>query len=197
MKALGQNATDLAVSPTQEQDYDFAACVKRNAERTAKGTTRERHELRYNKLISACCADYRSHYPMIYGKTERLPTDIHSKIEEAVTNFVQNQLNRVNVTNVVNFRRGFHHNEREMEITDRITTVGENKLTLQEQLLGVNIYINSANKRLDDLMKKPTPDYERERMVKQSIMRLEITKQFILGEINTQEKLKKEAEAKS
>lgn len=187
--AIGQNATDLAVAPNGEQSFDFVACAKRNAERTAKGATRERHQLQYNKLISACCADYRSHYPMIYGKTERLPSSVHAEIDKAVTELIESHLKRVNVTNVIGLRRGFYHNQREMEVTDRITTVGENKLPLNEQLLGVNIFITTAEKRLDDLMKKPTPDYDREKDMRQYIMRLNITKQFILGEIEQQKKV--------
>lgn len=191
MNAIGQNATDLAVSNgvSEWSEQDFKDCALRNSKRTAKGTTRERSELHYNKLISACCADYRSHFTALYGKSERLPSDIHQQIDKAVTELIQSQLNRVNVANVISFRRGFYHNQRNMEITDRLTSIGENKLPLEEQLLGVNIYITSANKKLDDLMKKPTPDYDREREMKQTIMRLEVTKQFIMREIENQKKV--------
>src|SRR2546429_3816569 len=96
--ALAQNATDLAVSGQSEENFDINACVRRNAERTAKGTTRERQFLQYNKLISTCCADYRSHFPAIYGKSERIASDAFGKIDKAVTEFIQAQLNRVNVT---------------------------------------------------------------------------------------------------
>lgn len=194
--ALSQNATDLAVAGQPEETFDFVACVKRNAERTAKGTTRERQFLQYNKLISACCADYRSHYPAIYGKSERIASEVFAKIDKAVTEFIQAQLNRVSVSNVVGLRRGFYHNVKQMEVTDRITSVGENKLTLEEQLLGINIFITQSNRRLDDLMKKPTPDYDREKEVRAQIMRLMVTKDFILGEIKTQNDAKATAVAK-
>ena len=188
--ALAQNATDLAVSGQSEENFDFTACANRNATRTAKGTTRERQFLQYNKLISACCADYRSHFPMIYDKNmnARLPSAIFEKIDKAVTDCIQTQLNRVNVTNAISLRRGFHHAEKAMEVTDRVTCVGENKLPLNEQLLGINIFITTANRRLDDLMKKPTPDYDAEKEMRARIMRLELTKQFILGEIEHQKK---------
>ena len=189
--ALAQNATDLAVSGNTEESFDFVACARRNAIRTAKGTTRERQFLQYNKLISTCCADYRSHFPAIYDKTmnARLPAPIFEKIDLAVTECIQEQLNRVNVTNAISLRRGFHHSEKQMVVTDRITSIGENKLPLKEQLLGINIFITTANRRLDDLMKKPTPDFEREKTTRQQIMRLELTKQYILTEIERQNKV--------
>jgi hypothetical protein len=191
--AIAQSATVLAVSPTGENDFDIVASVKRCAERTAKGTTRERQFLQRNKLISSVCADYRSHFPAIYGKTERLPSEVYERIEGEVDKFITSHLSRINPINVISLRRGFYHNAKEMEITERIVNTGENKLTLQEQLLGVDIFITSAEKRLRDLEKKPTPDYDREKEVKAQIMRLNLTKQFILGEMSHQEKAVKEA----
>lgn len=191
--AISQSATQLAVSPAGESDFDISASVRRQAERTAKGTTRERQLLNRNKLVSASCADYRMHFPAIYGKTERLPSEIYSKIETAVDEFLAEQFKRVNATNALTLRRAFYHNSRQMEVTERIQLTGENKLTLKEQLFGVNLFIGSAEKRLADLEKKPTPDYDREKAVKQQIMQLSLTKQFILGEIQHQEKLAQEA----
>jgi len=194
--ALAQNATDLAVAGQNEENFDILACVKRNAERTAKGVTRERQFLQYNKLVTACCADYRSHFPMIYGKSERIATEIFTKIDKTVTEFIQEQLNRVNVGNVISLRRGFYHNQRQMEVTDRISSIGENKLSLAEQKLGINIFITNANKKLDDLMKKPTPDYDAEKECRAYIMRLTVTRDFILREIENQEKVAAENAAK-
>jgi hypothetical protein len=191
--AISQNATNLAVSGNTEENFSFEACAKRNAERTAKGSTRERQFLQYNKLITACCADYRSHFPMIYGKSERLPSAVFEKIDKAVTKYIQYHLNRVNVQNAISFRRGFYHNQKQMEVTDRVTAVGENKLPLAEQHLGINIMIHDANKRLDDLMKKPTPDHDREKEMRATIMRLELTKSFIEGEQEHQKKVAEEA----
>lgn len=190
MNAISQSATNLAVSPLGEQKFDIEACVKRNAERTAKGTTRERQFLQRNKLISSCCADYRAHFPMIYGKTERLPSAVYNEIEKAVDTFITAQMARIHNLNVISMRRSFFHNSRDMEITERITNVGENKLSLQEQLLGVTTFITQAERRLKDLEAKPTPDYDREKAVKANIMRLQLTKDFILGEMATQDKAK-------
>jgi hypothetical protein len=191
--AIAQSATAIAVSPTGEASFDIAQSVKRCAERTAKGTTRERQFLQRNKLMSGACADYRSHFPAIYGKTERLPSEVFQRIETEVDKFITSQLNRVNTLNVIGLRRGFHHNQKEMEITERIINTGENKLTLKEQLLGATIFITSAEKRLKDLEAKPSPDYDREKEVKAQILRLTMTKDFIMGEIAHQEKAKTEA----
>jgi len=172
-QAIAQSATQLTVSGQGEDNFDFAASVKRSAERTAKGATRESQMLKFNVLISLVCADYRSHFASLYGKTDRLPTAIFNKVEAAVTEYINSMLNRVNATNVISFRRAFHHNSRDYEVTERVTNLGENKLTLKEQLLGITIMITAAEKRLKDLEAKPTPDYDREKQ--------------ILGEIKTQE----------
>lgn len=187
--AIAQNATQLTVSNGSPDwaDTDFELSVKRCAERTAKGVTRERHMLQRNKLVSGVCADYRSHFASVYGKTDRLPTAIFERIEAAVDSYINSKLREVNPMNVVNYRRSFYHNSRDMEITERIAVTGENKLTLKEQLLGVTIYITQAEKRLKDLESKPSPDYEREKAVKQQILKLQLTKDFILGEMKHQE----------
>lgn len=191
--AISQSATELAVSTLGEDKFDIPASVRRQAERTAKGVTRERQMLNRNKLISASCADYRMHFPAIYGKTERLPSEVFTKIEEAVDSFIQAQLCRVNATNVLNLRRSFFHNWKDKEITERVQVIGENKLSLKDQLFGTTVFLAQAEKRLKELQAKPTPDYDREKSVKENIMKLELTRQFIKGEIEHQEKLANQA----
>jgi hypothetical protein len=187
--AIAQSATQLSVSPNGEAEFSFQDSVRRQAERTAKGTTRERQLLSRNKLVSATCADYRMHFPAIYGKTERLPSEVFGKIEAAVDSFLSEQFNRVNVNNALSLRRSFYHNSKEMEVSERIQLTGENKLTLKEQLFGCTMFISQAEKRLKELEAKPTPDYDREKAIKQQIMQLNLTKSFITGEIEHQSKL--------
>jgi len=187
--AIAQSTSQVAISPAGEDSYPFADRLKSIMERTVKGTTRERQMLNVSKLTSALCADYRAHFPAIYGKTERLPSEVFEKIQTEVTTAVNEQLNRVHAGNAISFRRGFHHNAKEMEITERVVNTGENKLTFREQLLGVDLFIGAAERRLKDLEAKKTPDYDREKEIKQQIMRLNLTKQCILGEIKHQEKL--------
>src|SRR5215813_5286581 len=167
-KILANSATKLAVSPHKgEADFDFQLCVKRNADRAAKGTTRERQLLNRNKLVSACCNDYKSHFTAIYGKTDLLPHDIYNRINDEVDKFLQAQFNRVNLSNALSLRRGFYHNFRGLEVTERITILGENKLELKEQLFGCNMFIEAANKRLNDLMQKPTPNFDLEKQTRE------------------------------
>lgn len=189
---LSQSATNLSVSNDNPEwdDEMFASRVKVHASRNAKGVTRESQLLNRQKLIAMLCADYRAHFVAIYGKTDRLPTAIFERVEKAVDNFISEKMKEVNVTNSISYRRSFFHNHKEMEVTERVQVTGENKLTLQEQHLGVTIFITQAEKRLKDLEAKKTPDYEREKEVKANIMRLNLTKQFIEGEMKHQEELK-------
>lgn len=191
--AIGQSATDLAVSPNGESSYDFRAAVERVGTRTAKGLTRERAMINRNKLVSGVCADYRMHFPAIYGKTERLPSEVFGKIDEAVDKYLTGMLSTVNFTNAISMRRSFKHKPNDLCFVEAVNLVGENQLTLQEQKLGCTLAIGAAEKRLADLQAKPTPDYEREKAIKAQLMKLTLTKDFIEGEIRTQEKLKIEA----
>jgi len=188
-QAIAQSATVLTVSGQSEENFDFNLSVTNAASRQAKGVTRERHMINRNKLVTAVCASYRAQFAAIYGKTDRLPSAIFEKIELAVDTFINATLKQVNSHNAISYRRAFYHAWKEMEITERVTCTGENKLTLQEQHLGVNLFIGQAERKLRDLEKKPTPDYEREKEVKAQIMKLQVTKQFIEGEIAHQSKL--------
>ena len=196
-KAIAQSATTLAVSNGMtEETFDFDASCKRASERTAKGVTRERHLLQRNKIISMVCADYRSHFTAIYGKSDRLPTDIYAKIESAVDKYLAGVLLHVNPQNVISYRRAFHVNVNQLEVTEREILTGENKLALKEQRCGIVIFIEQAKKRLADLEKKSTPDYDREKELRAHIMRLETVKTFIDREISNLEKVQAETAAK-
>lgn len=188
-----QNATLNAPSNNvTETQYPFDERLKTIASRQAKGVTRERQALNRNKLVTACCADYRAHFAAIYGKTDRLPSAIYEQIETAVDTYIANQLAQVNKHNVIAYRRAFHHNFNGQEITERVVVTGENKLTLQEQHLGVTLFIGAAERKLKDLEAKKTPDYEREKQVKEQLIKLNVTKAFIEGEIAHQTKLANE-----
>ena len=193
-QVLAQSATQLSISNAASDwnEPEFYTSAKRNSERQAKGATRERNLLRRNGnggLISMVCADYRSHFAALYGKTDRLPSEVFEKIEKTVDKYIAEKLAEVNAGNVLTYRRAFHHNTRDMEVTERVNLVGENKLTLKEQHLGITIMLTAANKRLTDLQAKPTPDYDREKEVKAQIMRLELTRSFIEGEQKHQSEL--------
>jgi hypothetical protein len=181
--ATAQSTSELTKTGQSEKNWDYAASVARAASRKTTGITREAHNLRRQQLVDSCKADYRAHFASVYGKTDRLPTDIFNAIELAVDTFITSQLGRINAANAISFRRGFYWAEKDMSVTERVTAVGENKITLQEQKLGIVIFIAQAKKRLKDLEAKPTPDLDAEKECKSRIMRLEVTKSFIEREI--------------
>lgn len=197
---IAQSATQLSVSNHGKDwtEVEFQACVQRAAERTAKGTTRERLMLNRSKLIHSVCEDYRSHFPERFGKRDvngvilhplsRLPTDEFNKVEKAVDEYLNTQLHRINALNCISFRRAFHHNASQQSISERVVATGENILSLQEQKLGVTLFITTCERKLRDLQSKPTPDYDAEKECKQQLMRLNATKAFIEGEIEAQSK---------
>jgi hypothetical protein len=176
-----------------ERDYPFSERVFTIAARSAKGTTRERLNLNKQSLVDSLRNDYRSCYTEIYGKGERLPSDICDKIDKAVSEFISKQLARVNESNVIGFRRAFHWKEKDSSVTERLTSTGENSLSLEEQHFGIVQFIIAAEKRLAELEAKKTPDYDLEKDVKNRIIRLNNTKAFIEREIQHQQELAKQA----
>lgn len=187
--AIGQSATDAAVTLNGEANHDFLTAARDAAVRQAKGVTRERQMLNRQKLIQSVCSDFRMHFAEIYGKTDRLPSDIFAKVTESVDAVISEALKTVNHTNIISHRRAFYHDSKNMLITERVQLTGENQITLQEQHLGITLFIGQAEKRLKDLQAKKTPDYEREKEVKAQLMKLTVTQQFIDREIENQKKL--------
>lgn len=78
------NNTEIGDGTTDWTQDHFDASAKRASERDAKGTPREHLLLNRRKLITAVCDDYRAHFSVLYGKTDRLPPDIFVKVENAV-----------------------------------------------------------------------------------------------------------------
>lgn len=172
---LTNNATKLAISTPPELDFD--AIVSKNALRSVKGVTRERLLINHSKLFATCAAETRS----LLGqeKGNNLPAEIADKLSNAVDAFINQHIQRINPSNAISFRRSFAHKSRDMQIVDKLTAIGENVLNLKEQHLGCNILLTEKNRSLDELMKKPNPDYDREMSVKEEIAKLERTKTFI------------------
>lgn len=180
---LAPTVSSVVIMPNGEDTWDFEASALRASSRQAKGLTRERVSLNRQKLIASCCAEYRAHFAAIYGKTERLPSVIFERIEKAVDDLIAKTLKAIHSGNSISLRRAFAHKANDMKFVERVTAVGENEITLQEQKCGCTFALEQAKKRLIDLERKPTPDYEREKQMKQSIMKLELTMSFIEGEI--------------
>lgn len=192
---LSQNATELAVSnPLPDWTTDqFHLSVKRAAERKVgkSGITTERLMLKRNDLISAVCADYRNHFAAIYGKSDRLPSDIHAKVVEAVEEFLIKTLTAVNPTNVISQRTYYYPDFKALEITQRINCVGENKVLLQHQLTACSAFIAQVNRRIHDL-ETGNQSLKNNDMLKEArarLVKLEMLHNFIKGEIGHQEKV--------
>lgn len=185
---LAQSATQLSVS-NGSSDWDqsqFDASAERAGSRAAKknSTTLERRMINRNKLVAAVCADYRAHFAAIYGKTDRLPSAVFEMVEKAADTYINKTLCQVNPSNALSYQRGFYHNSREMEITERVRLTGENKITLKEQLLGVHLFINALQKKIDNL--PAAVDREKVKELQQQMMKLKMTESFIEGEIKHQ-----------
>ncbi len=197
-QAIAQSATQLTVSNNGEWTEDmFLGAVRRAAERKLgkSGITTERLMLKTAALNSAVAADYRMHFAAMYGKSERLPSEVFEQIQSATEKYIAMQLTKINSTNVLNKREYFFHNSKELEITHRITITGENKVSLEQQRFACHLMINEQNRKLTDLQAKKTPDYDREKAVKATLMKLAMTEQFINGEIAHQQKVAEEAAA--
>jgi hypothetical protein len=195
--AIGQNATDLAPSlhGIENWDYDFSANYCSDRELKKETPTRERSMLNRQKMIEAMKNHFRTNFPAVFGKTERLPSDVFAKIEAACDRKINKRLAEITPANAVSYRRGFAFKSNDLSIVDRITLVGENMLTLDEQLLGVHIFQRQAEHRLEDLFKKKTPDHDREKAVRAHIAKLAVAEEFIKGEIAHQTKLADETKA--
>jgi len=196
--AIAQSTNAVAISPVGEDNYNFADAVNRAAQRKVgkSGITTERKMLKRNDLISACCADYRAHFASIYGKSDRLPSDIHGKMVEAVDSYLAVSLQAVNGLNVISQRRGFYHDHRNFQVTERVVNTGENSLGLSEQLFGINCILGEAERRLKAFLAEGTPDHDKQMQYQAAVMKATLTKQFITREIANQEKVKAEAATK-
>jgi predicted transcriptional regulator len=178
-QALAPSATQLAISSPRE--VPFEACVIKYAVRSVKGVTRERVLLNSSKLFSLCAEEIRS--LMGIEKGNQLPKEVAEKLSDAINEYITKQVNRITPANALSFRRSFYADFRNLRVTDRVTAVGENIISLKEQKLGVDILLTEKNRALDDLMKKPNPDYDREANMKEQIQKLELIKAHIVASL--------------
>jgi hypothetical protein len=195
-KAIAQSATQLAVSPNGEHEFDFNLVAKNASFSDSKGLTREKAMLQRSKLITSVVNTYRSHFSSIYGRKDVLPKDIFEKIEQAVDLVIAEAMSAVHNCNVISMRRAFHYQKSSMSVTERVTVVGENILTLREQKLGITLYIGQAEKRLRELQAKPTPNHDAEKKLNERLMNLGITKSFIETELQKLEEVQAAEQAK-
>jgi hypothetical protein len=193
--AVAQSATILTKSANGEANYDFELVVKGMATQQAKGVTRERQMLNRQKLISKVCANYRATFAEIYGKSDRLPSDVFVKVEAAVDSFLTKQLSAITTTNIISQRKSFFVNRKDMSVTERVFNVGENALALKEQHLGINLFIGQVNRSIAALEKMPDNSNvwkeERLSLLNERLNQLEVVKIFIEREIANQQTVAK------
>jgi len=181
--ALAQSATALAQSGVGETEFDFILHANKAAWTDGKGLTMERAMLQRSKLITSVVNAYRNQFAGIYGRKDVLPSEIFAKVENAVDTVISRALGGINENNVLSVRRSFHYNKANHTVTERVTAIAENMLTLKKQLLGITIYVTAAEKRLRELEAKPTPNHDAEKKVRERIMNLGISQAFIQSEL--------------
>lgn len=193
--AISSSATDLSISPSGEAEYSFALAVERATERKVKSDTLTiaRFSVKRNDIISAVCADYRSHFAAIYGKSERLPSAIHEKIVAAVDVKIASLLGQVHNNNCTTVRRAFAHKPNQMKFISRVVATGEDEITLKEQLFACHIALGQLERRYTALENSNRLTEDLRKDIQTQKMRLTLTETFIRGEIGHQEKLTAEA----
>lgn len=187
--AITQNATNLAVSNSGEWDADMFLTVARRASvQTLSGLTREHKQLNWNKLISAVCATYRDHFPEIYAKTDRIPSEVFEKAQDAVHTVIAESMGAVNPQNIVSVKRQAVHKYADRKFVEKVIMTGENAMSLAEQKLFSSIAIREAKEKLARLLKKPNPDHDAENKQTRVIEKLEDTHRHILATIEASAK---------
>jgi hypothetical protein len=190
-QALAQSATQLAVGGVD--DITLPQLVEKNATKSIKGVTRERLFLNRSKLFATCAAELLSRSGTESAKQGgRLPAELADRLYEEVDAFIQRQINRINPQNSLSFRRAWKHNKRDMSIVDRITAIGENNLTLEDQNIGCNTLLHDLDDREARYYASNKPDIDKERQFKEYRAALQLTKQHILACISKLKEATKE-----
>lgn len=188
--ATSNNANQAAVSTPK--DIDLVSCVARQASRQVKAgsSTRERYMLNKSKLFSAVCSEVKSLLGL--EKTLRLNEEMADKINSAVDSYIIGRIAEVNPTNCRSVTKSFKHDSRNLQVVEKVSAIGENLLSLKEQLLGIHILQRTAEKRLTDLQAKKSPNYEAEENVKKYIAKLNLTETHISAQLQAMEDLNKQ-----
>lgn len=176
--------TTLTPVSTTHDNYMLSldATIDRIAEMKSKGMTRKGWNLNTNKLVSSVLADYRNHFAGLYGKGERLPSDTHELIVNKVNAYVDNQLKAVHAGNVETVKRAFAYSDKR-GCFEKVTAIGTNVLTLEEQKFGMILFIGAAEKALKQEESKINNNLVKEGELKMKILKLSIAKQMLEQEI--------------
>ena len=180
--AIGQNATNSAVSGSSEDNFDWAAVVNRAASRKCQGMTMEKLAISRAALASAAMAEYRALFSSVYSKGDRLPENLAEKAYKEADKYIASKLGLVHANNVVSVQRKYHYKRNGMQFVERVIATGENLLRLEEQHLACNILLRDTKRRLDKLMASPTTTADKEQVLRDRINELEMTLLYIEGQ---------------
>jgi len=144
--AIGQNATDLAVSGIGPNPIDWLALVTKVAARQINGLTIAAHTLDYNKLFSAAAAEYKSRIGI--ERQARLASEVVECLDKAIANFTESKLQAFK-TDCVSHRVFAAHKASQKTFVRAEVIRRESTMSLDEQHLFAGIHVNACNKRLD------------------------------------------------
>lgn len=145
-QAIGQNATDMAVSGLGASPVDWLALVQKVAVRQVNGLTIQAHTLDFNKLHSAAAAEYKSRIGI--NRQDRLPAEVFDAIADAIGKFIDNKLSAFK-TDCVSHRVFAAHKASQKMFVRAEVIRRESIMSLAEQHLFATIHVNACVKRLD------------------------------------------------
>lgn len=205
---LAQNATDIAVSASTPENYPFAERVAKIAERKvgASGLTRSSVTVNRNALMSGVCADFRNTFPSLFakrddkgniieGQVNRVPDKWYDVIVKHIDEFIDNQFERFtkNECKVSNTR--FVHQGAKKDVILRHTLVRDEIIALQEQKLGIMLFIGETKRQIDKLNNQSVPLNEKQEERLQKLEKRQVKENETLNEILAKIALQKPAEA--
>jgi len=158
----------LTISPANgPEGYDFHARVPTLAQRKLGSVkTTASLELNRNKLVSALCADFRSHFTSIFEKRDeagriipasmRLPDEYYQKAVEAVDAFIKKQFDSFlsNADQLGTYNVRFVHKVAQKDILLRHTIRRDEIIAIKERIVGINAFISDTERLLDKYNKQ-------------------------------------------
>lgn len=131
-QAIAQSVSQI--TPSTPREINLRELVVRNATKSVRGVTRERIMLNASKLMHLCRDEYKSWRSM--ERVQRLPDEIEEALQVQVNKYINENIQRIHVGNVLTFRTFDYHDARNLRITERLSALGQNNLSLQAQLEG-------------------------------------------------------------
>lgn len=204
---LSNNATDLAVSTNTPEQYPFAERVAKIAARkvSASGLTTRSMSINRGGLISAVCADFRATFPSLFAKRDdkgniiegsmRLSEQWLDIVVKHVDEFVQAQYEAFtkNECKVSNTR--FVHQGSKKDVILRHTLVRDEVIALQEQKLGIMLFVGETKRQMDKLNNQSTPLNAKQEERLQKLEKRSTNENNTLNEIMAKIAAQKPAEA--